>query len=165
MQAPAPSGAGACIFGSAPNFMGGCKLSIATRQINARRGATHSVNGRGGYANRPRIRPAAMRRDSVSASAEGDTPQAPAMGLTLSRHRKGSMFARHTARGKVAHPMGAGGGNAAPLPKTCAVGMHCARFHLATCQMKLVVSAPTGAAMFEPSRGRLKVSPTREGGG
>ena len=31
------------------------------------------------------------------------------VGLTLRRHRNGSMYARLAARGKVAHPMGAGG--------------------------------------------------------
>ena len=32
-------------------------------------------------------------------------------------------------------------------------------FHLAACRMKLLVSAPTGAAVIEPFRWRLKVSP------
>ena len=80
------------------------------------------------------------------------------MGLTLSRHRYGFIFARLAARGKAAHPMGAGEGNTAPLLKTYVAGKQRAMFHLAACQMKLIVSAPTGAAIFEPSRWRVKVS-------
>ena len=35
-------------------------------------------------------------------------PPPSRVGLTLSRHRNGSMYARLAARGKEAHPMGAG---------------------------------------------------------
>ena len=67
--------------------------------------------------------------------------------------------------GKGGAPDGCGGRQCRTVTKTYVAGMQRAIFHLAACQMKLIVSAPTGAAIFEPSRWRLKVSPTWKGGG
>ena len=110
------------------------------------------------------IRPA-IRRDSVSCKCGGGRPQAFRPGLTLCRHRNGSKYSRAFRRGDD-------------------------KFHLACCQMKhlhtvclqrmffsngaaLAPPAPIGCAAFpraarranvEPSRWRLKVSPTRNRG-
>ena len=47
----------------------------------------------------------------------------------------------------------------------CVIVCGAQMFHLAACQMKLVVSAPIGAATFEPFRWRHKVSPGRKAWG
>ncbi len=60
---------------------------------------------------------------------------------------------------RVTRPMGADGNTAAPSPKHTLRACTAQTFHLAACQMKLVVSAPVGAAIYEPFRWRLKVSP------
>ena len=66
--------------------------ALPRRKRRALNGAVggFGVNGRGWYANRPRIRPAATRRDSVCASAEGDTPQVSTWGsISLKWYKRG----------------------------------------------------------------------------
>ena len=108
-------------------------------------------------------------RHSAGLSAETyqrGYPPPSRVGLTLSRHRHGSKLAAPEARWMTSSPRQRRGGcKARSLHKGMCDWFAVRNFHLAACQMKLVVFAPKGAAIIEPSRWRFKVSPTRKGGG